>query len=473
MSNLLTSLTTAGHSLGVYQQALDVVQNNITNSSTVGYAKQLLDMAALPFDTASGLAGGVAGRGLVSARDEYAEEEVRRQLQSLGRYEAQSQTVSSIEGLFDVSGNSGVPADLNALFQSFSAWSVSPTSDTARQSVIASATNLARDIHSLSISLSSAAQRIHTQIGSTVTQINQLATAIREANVQRQQAGAVDPGLDASLHSNLEQLAKLVDISTVSQADGTVSVILQGGSPLVVGDTQYPVSAGLTALSGATNGQAPPSSQILDWQGTDITAQIQGGQLGGLLDVRNNLLPSIIGDGVQTGSLNQFASTFADVVNGILESGSTGTQADAIKGTALFTYDRSDPTLAAGSFALNPAITPDALAPVDAAGGANGAALRLAGLANSTSGIASRTFGDFFSQIAAVVGQASLAAQTGQSAQAQVVAHTRTLRDQTSGVSLDEQAVLLLQFQRSYQAVARLLTTINGLMDTTLNLVPQ
>src|SRR5712691_6454507 len=126
MSNLLSSLATAGSALDVYQRALDVVQNNITNSTTPGYAKQSLNLEARSFDIAGGLAGGVAAHGLSSARDEYAEEEVRRQLQLQGRYEMQAQGTASIESLFNVSGNSGVSADLNQLFQSFSAWSVSP-----------------------------------------------------------------------------------------------------------------------------------------------------------------------------------------------------------------------------------------------------------------------------------------------------------------------------------------------------------
>ena len=87
MSNLVTSMATAGNALNVYQQALNVIQNNITNSATPGYATQSLNMVARPFDVAGGLAGGVAAQGLASARDDYAEEEVRRQLQSLGKYE--------------------------------------------------------------------------------------------------------------------------------------------------------------------------------------------------------------------------------------------------------------------------------------------------------------------------------------------------------------------------------------------------
>jgi flagellar hook-associated protein 1 FlgK len=471
MSNLLSSMAAAGQSLRVYQQALDVVQNNITNSATPGFAKQSLTLEALPFDTAGGLAGGVAARGVASARDEYAEEEVRRQEQSLGFFQAQAQGTASIENLFDVSGNSGVSADLNALFQSFSAWSVSPSSAAARQSVISSAGHLADDVRGLAGTLAAVSGDVQNQIGSSVDQINQLSATIQKLNVQRTR-GSSDPASDALLHSTLEQLSALVDVDTVSQADGTISVLLKGGSPLVVGDTQYSISGGLAPIAGAANPQAPPSSQILDWQGKDITSQIRGGSLGGLLDVRNRILPSIAGDGQQAGALNQFAQTLADAVNGILQAGSTGPEAGAAHGSALFVYDASDPTLAAASFAVNPNIAPAGLAPVDAAGNANGNANQLAALADSTSaGLGNLSFTGFFSQIAAAAGRESASAKDNQQTQQQVVSQTRTLRDQSSGVSLDDQAVMLLQYQKSYQAAARLLTTLNSMLDTTINMM--
>jgi len=53
MSNLMASMATAGNALDVYQQALTVVQNNITNSSTPGYATQSLNMVAQPLDVAA------------------------------------------------------------------------------------------------------------------------------------------------------------------------------------------------------------------------------------------------------------------------------------------------------------------------------------------------------------------------------------------------------------------------------------
>src|SRR5580700_7181621 len=107
MSNLFATMGSAANALDVLQQALGVIQNNVSNASTPGYASQQLNIVAQPFDVASGAAGGVASQGLASSRDNYADAEVQRQLQSLGLYTAQTQSTGTIQNYFDASGNSG------------------------------------------------------------------------------------------------------------------------------------------------------------------------------------------------------------------------------------------------------------------------------------------------------------------------------------------------------------------------------
>lgn len=470
---MFATLDTAGQALGVIQQALNTVQNNITNANTPGFASQSLNLTAQPFDPVGGLAGGVAAQGLQSARDEYAEQQVRGANSLLGMYQAQAQGTGTIATNFDPSGNTGVPAALNQLLSSFSAWSVSPNDAATQQQVIANAGNFASGIQSLSASLSQADQNTQTQIVNTVQQINNLASQIQQINQQQQQEQTPDPGLDAQMHNALQQLSGLVNFSQIKQTDGTVTVVLSGGAPLVIGNHQYDLSATAALPAGATNTKAPPTSQILDANGNDITSQITGGQLGGLLNVHNQVFASILGDGNQAGSLNTFAKTFADTVNNILTSGAVSVAAGAAKGLPLFTYNNSDPTSAAGSLVVNSSMTTATLAPVDSSGNSNGNALQLASLANSTAsgGIGGQTFLQYFAGIAQYVGNQTATANTNQQSQQQLVTQAESLRDQVSAVSLDAQAVQLTQFQNSYQAVAKLITVLNTLNQTTINMI--
>jgi flagellar hook-associated protein 1 FlgK len=474
MSNILSSLTNAGGALGAYQQALEVVQNNITNAKTPGYASQALNLEPLPFDLTGGLVGGVAAKGLISARDEFADGAVRHQLQLLGQYAAQAQGTSSLSNYFDATGNSGVPAALNQLFQSFSAWSVSPNSTTAQQSVLDAAGSLASGVSQLAGALSKTGQDLQGQIASNVQQINQLTTQIQQFNIQHERSLKPDPNLDAQVHAALEQLSQLVNVSELTQADGTITVVLSGGAPLVIGNSQFNLSAVPQVPAGAANPNSPPSSRILDASGNDITSQITGGQLAGQLDVHNRVLASLIGDATQAGSLNIFAKSIADTVNNILTSGTVGVQAGAASGIALFTYNNADATTVAGSLAVNPAITTGTLAPVDSLGNANGNALQLASLGNSTAsgGINGQTFGAFFSGMMSALGNENAVAKANQQTQQQVADQTKAQRDQISTVSLDQQALLMVQFQRSYQATAKFLSVIDSLTQTTINMMP-
>lgn len=475
MADLFASLQTAGQALNVFQQALNTVQNNITNANTPGFASQSVNFSAQQFDLVGGLAGGVASQGLHSARDEYAEEEVRRQLSTLGLYEGQAQGASSVASNLDPSGNSGVPAALNHLFQSFSAWSLTPNDPSAQQQVLANAGNLASGIQSLAASLSQTDQNIQTQIAGAVQQINTLTAQIQQLNIAQQQTQQPDPGLDAQMHNALQQLSELVDFSQIKQPDGSVTVVLSNGTPLVIGNKQYALSATAVVPAGSVNTKAPPTSEILDSNGNNITAQISGGKLAGLLNTHNTVLASILGDGQQAGSLNLFAKTFADTVNNILTSGTESVAAGSANGAALFSYDNSDATLAATTIKLNPNITTATLAPVDSSGNSNGNALKLASLATSTTsgGINGQTFSQFFAGIAQSVGNASATATSNRQTQQQIVTQTENLRDQISAVSLDAQALQLQQFQKSYEAVAKMINVLSSLTETTINMVPQ
>jgi len=478
MSNLLTSIATEGHDLSVLQSALNVVQGNVSNASTPGYASQQANLTAQPMDIAAGLTGGVAYSGMQSSRDNYADSEVQRQLQTLGQYTAQAQGTSAVQSLFDVTGTSGVPAALSQLFQSFSAWSVSPGDSSSQQEVLSSANALASSVNQLSSSLASTSQQLDGQISSSVNQINALAAQIQQYNIQRQTDPQPDPGADANLESNLESLSQLVNFTTLTQSDGTVTVLLGGSTPLVEGDQAFSISAQNSVTSPPTpaNPQSPPSAHILDSQGNDITAELTGGQLGGTLDVRNQVLGSIVGDAQQAGSLNQFAQGLADTVNQVLTSGTVSTATGAANGSPLFKYTSSDATLAAQTLEVNPSITAAQLAPVDASGNSNGNANTLAALANQTTGkgsIDGMSYTDFFGQIASGIGQQAQTAQDNETAQQTVSAQAQTLRDSISGVSLDQQASILLQYQRGYQAVAQILTVLNTLAQSVLQIIPQ
>jgi flagellar hook-associated protein 1 FlgK len=104
----------------------------------------------------------------------------------------------------------------------------------------------------------------------------------------------------------------------------------------------------------------------------------------------------------------------------------------------------------------------------------NGVILHLAGLANSTNPadqVNNSTYVQYFGLLAGRVGLSQRTAQDGVSLQTQAVAMARSQRQNASGVSLDEEATRLIELQRSYQAAAQMVSIIDGLTDTLMNML--
>jgi flagellar hook-associated protein 1 FlgK len=476
MSNLIASMMTASGALDVYSQVLDVVQNNVANASTPGYANQTEILDALRFDPSEGFPGGVSAGQVVSSRDEYAEQAVQQQTTLLGQAQQDVSSLSAIQSQFDVTGTSGISSAFNNLFQAFSAWAQTPTSTVAQQNVLEQASSVASAFQQTATGLATVAQDTAQQLQQTVADVNQMATQLAGYNQQIMNGDRNDAGLDAQVHSTLEQLSNDGSISATQQSDGTWTVLLNGQTPLVIGNQTYSLGTGTVAPSSSSiipNG--PSHLSLVAADGSDITARTTSGQLGSLLNLANNVLPGYLGDGSQPGSLNTLAQSFADNVNGLLTK---GLQSDGqTAGAQLFTYGPSGPTNVAQSLEVNPSITADQLAAISPGPPvvSNGVALALSQLADptaSTDEIGGLSYTQYYAGMAANAGtlldNANNQLQTQQSA----VAQAQNVRQQISGVSLDDEATILIQFQQAYEASSKLITILDQLTEDTLNILP-
>jgi flagellar hook-associated protein 1 len=472
MGTLFAALGTASSAMDVLQQAMGVVQNNVTNSSTAGYVTQTLSLNAASFNASGNIWGGVQAGDVQSARNLFAEQSVWSANQQVGSATQQASSLQAIQSAFDVSGTSGIPSALSSLYSAFSAWSSSPSSTTAQQQVITAAQSVAQAFNTAASNVEAVRSQAQQQTQSAVTQINQLSAQIASINGNIRNGGQNDAGLQAQLYSSLEKLSNLANISTQTQSDGTVSVLMNGQVPLVIGQTQDALSVTAANPTGSTS-NAAPHQQILTSSGQDVTNLIQGGQLGGLLHVTNQIIPSVLGDSGQQGSLNQLAQAIADRVNGLLTSGQT---ASGAAGTPLFSYDSTSSTSVAGTLAVASGITGSQLAAAEPGPPsiANGIADQLSQLASPTGSadmVNGMSYTDFYSSIASNIGTLASSASQTQQTQTQVLTQAQSARSQISGVSLNEQAADLLQFQDAYQAAAQVLSSINTTIQYLLTTV--
>jgi len=252
-------------------------------------------------------------------------------------------------------------------------------------------------------------------------------------------------------------------------------VVLSGGSPLVVGSSQFSLSANTSVPTGAANPQSPPSSRILDSQGQDITAQIAGGNLGGPSGTfHNRVLASLLGDATQAGSLNTFANSLADTVTGFCSREPSRPRPGRLNGLPLFTYNNADATTAAASFSLNAAITPICWPPWMPA--ATPTEMRCNWPLWPLPPQRRRQRPDLRSlfrrnHLRRRQRKRPLAT-SNQQAQQQVTDQTKALRDQISGVSLDQQAHPDDTVSEELSGGCKLVTVLDAMTQTTLNMLP-
>jgi flagellar hook-associated protein 1 FlgK len=142
----------------------------------------------------------------------------------------------------------------------------------------------------------------------------------------------------------------------------------------------------------------------------------------------------------------------------------------------LFTYDTSNDAGVAQSLAVDPTVTTGQLATIDAGPPyvSNGVPLALSQMASPTDTadkIDGVSYSEYYGQLAGRVGSQLNEAQNGQQVQQSLLAQAKDLRQQYSGVSLDEEATILIQFQRAYQANSRFITVLDQLTQSTIDLI--
>jgi flagellar hook-associated protein 1 FlgK len=450
---ILTTLLNSSNALKVYDQEFATIQNNIANQNTPGYAAQNVTLVADAFNPSESLDGGLSTGPLASTRDQYLEQAVQTQTTQLGTAEQQVSDLTPLQTLFDLKSTTGISGSLASFFNSFSALSVSPNDAVARQNVLTQAQTLATSFNQAASGLTTASNNIEQETTDSVASINQIAADLAKINANvGSSAGTSDAGLDAQKYSDLENLSEIANFTTVTTSNGEINVYLGGQTPLVMGNQALNISAGFST------GQ----TVLQDSQGNDITSQLTGGQLGAQLQENNTTIPGYMS------SLNSLAQTFADSVNSTL---SQGVDANGNTPTTnLFTYDTSSD--AAFTLAVTPGFTGSQLAAASSVSpGGNGNALAVANLATASDDNGF-TFTQAFGNLGHTVGTDISNATNNWTEQQNLVTQVQAQRTAVSGVNLDTEAAQLLQFQQSYDAVSKVVSTLNSLTDALMNMMP-
>jgi len=453
MSSLNASLAAALSGLIAEQGALEATTNNVSNVNTPGYSREQPVLVAsdpvvvdpLTFGT------GVTLQSVESIRDPILESQIQQQTQAQGQFSTLASALAQTQVNF-TSSSGDVGTAISNFFDSINQLSTNPSDLSLRQGVLTAAGNLATSFNTTANNLTQQQSSLDLSVVQTVGQINQLTQQIAQLNGQIGNLENVGENAGTFVDQRqqaIDQLSSLVDVSVIP-SDNTLTLTTANGSPLVAGQQRFQLQTQTNALG----------LHDVYSQGADITSSITSGQLGGTLQARDQQIPAI-----QT-QLNTLAAGLANSVNAVQLAGFD------LKGNAGTNLFNPPPVSGAGAAAsLSVAITDPTLvaASSDGTAGSNGNAEAMYALNNQPI-IGGQNPTDYYSGIVFNVGNATANASAEQSASALILQQLNDQRSSVSGVSLDEEAAHMVQYQDAYAASAQVITTINDMMYTVVNM---
>jgi flagellar hook-associated protein 1 len=453
MYGLNATLSMASQALSAESGALAITNSNITNVNTPGYAREVVNLTSDAVLNGAGASetDGVSYSGYTSVRDEVLNLAIQDKTSDAGSLNTQSALWSQIESGFS-STTSGIGASLSNLFSSLSALSTEPSNAGARQAALSAANNLVGAFHEASGALTSAQSQADQTVSGIVANVNQLTVQI--ASLDQQLAASEAAGQDGgSVQDQRDQLttqlAGLIGFASTS-TQATTSLSTANGSPLVVGGKAYALE-----VTQGSDGK----THVLDAEGQDITASLSGGSLGGALVMRDRSIPQL------AESLDVFASQFATTMN---SAQSQGFDADANPGSAMFSLPTDGSSAAEGITLTLTDPSGLALSSDGSLGSSGNLANLLAVQADQLPGgqTPTNTYAGFVQSIGSSSANVSgnLTATNGALSQL-------TIQQQSeSGVSIDEETTNLLRFQQAYTAAAKVVSVVNDLYSTLMNM---
>ena len=310
-------LSTSVSGLLAFQQALDVTSNNISNAATTGYSTETANLAEQPgqFTGAGYIGSGVAVQSVTRAYNAQLTQQVRTSQSSYSSYNTLATQSQQIDNMLSDS-NSGLSASLQSFVNALQSVSTSPTSTAARQALLSQGQALAQQLQNYDGQIAQYGSQLESQLSSDVSQINTLASNIASLNQQIAAASASGQTPNQLLDQRgtlIDQLSKSVSVQTVAQSNGATDVYIGNGQALVSGS----VAQQLTTIPGAYDPTQLDIGIKSATTVTDLTTEMTGGELGGLLSARSQVLNPA------RNAIGQISVALATIVNQQQQSGMT------------------------------------------------------------------------------------------------------------------------------------------------------
>ncbi|GMG95579.1 flagellar hook-associated protein 1 [Tepidimicrobium xylanilyticum] len=466
---------TAVLSLLASQRSLYIVNHNISNMNTEGYSRQQgAQRATSPYN----LPGiGFLGTGteiydIYRVRDSYVDFKYWNENAPKGEWVIKKDILTELEKLFGEPSKSSFRQYLDDFYTALDNMSKKPADSSYREPVRENALALTKHINETASRLHELREETVVSIDTKVRKINSIAVQIASLNRQiyfNELDGRKANDLRDKRDLLIDELSQIVNVRVDESKDGKLRVNISGVSIVDHTEINY-ISMDMDYEENIS----------IRWSNGSLV-NLRSGELKGLLDLYN-------GDGKDNSyrgipyyqkKLNDFAKGFAEAFNRQHEK---GYKLGGGQGGDFFEFDPLNP---AATITLSDLIMED-LANIAAAGSEPGSAednrnlLQLIALRDSGeffdgivdmdgNSLPKGTPDDFLKSIISNLAVDSMQGKRMYDTQNLILKNIESKRNSISGVSYDEEMADMVRFQHTYVASARMISTLDAIMDVTIN----
>lgn len=451
------------------QVAIRTSGHNIANANTEGYSRQdASSVAQKPIQQGSLLIGdGAEINRIRRSHDDFLSGQINKESETLGMYKERSALLGAVESIFNEASEDAFSNSMSKMFNSFREVSSNPENSALRTTVLESVKGFTTASNKMANDLNKIQENINSKIGATASEVNSIAKEIANLN---ENIGKMEihgnPANDLRDRRDLllKNLSKIVDIQSAEDTStGMLSVTICGSASLVTGR-----KANTLAIERASSESGTAVFNLVVKSASssmDITKNIKKGELAGMLNVRDSLVPEL------KDKMESLVHSLANKMNEI-HSKSFDLLGETSRKLFDFVSEKKN-VLSSISLSKDVADQPRKLAlasrPFEPAN--NEGSLEITSLQNNRFlAENTETVGDAFGSLVSTIGIKTREANSLTKHQTAVLSQLDTFRDSISGVSLDEEAIDLVKYQKAFEASARVIKVADELLETILNL---
>ncbi|MCK4546806.1 MAG: flagellar hook-associated protein FlgK [Candidatus Eisenbacteria sp.] len=454
MISLNASLEIAKRALQTHQLAMSVIGTNIANVNSPGYSRRrAVVAAAAAMDSGYGYVGaGVEVRNIERARDAVLDKFYRSHMSDLGKWAGIQNYLSNVETITNEPG-AGLSDVMGEFWSAWQDLANDPEQSATRSAVLLRGQELCSTFHRLSANFRDLKQSLNEEIGAQISRINELSGRLADLNgviIDAEVGGHEASGLRDERDLLTDELSEIISVDVTESSDGS-TIIRLNSQVLVQGNTHRELELSVRGTTDSTS---------VVWKSTGREVLIEGGLMEGYITARDEYVNGYLAD------LDALAGALVSRIN---SAHSAGYGLDGSTGNNFFDPER----VTAADIAIDPALASNldliaASAEGEVGDGRNALAIANLATANTMVG-GSISFDDFYGSLVGRIGQESRVATSFLEAEELLVLGAETQRLGVSGVSLDEEMAYMLSYQHAYQAMARVVATIDEMMATLIH----